>query len=174
MLFVPSPQFRQINGQTGTYPGFPWRVRDVSRLGAQRGYSTALRVNDDENRIRPCVRSHGQPGGTSSKRVQYGEPIRDFSTSRYLIDFIAGVSDVSSGLAPHASGPGVDSNSLYSTSIPQTSRRCSTMRANFRMADDASGAGCVINAAYLLAGFSGENRLSGCGMHRAQVNCRRQ
>jgi hypothetical protein len=35
-----------------------------------------------------------------------------FLDSRYLIDFIASILDVSSGLAPLESDPGVDSNSL--------------------------------------------------------------
>src|ERR1035437_220821 len=62
------------HGASGTYPGFPWRVRDVSRLGARHGYSSALCVNDDENKIRPWVRSHCQLARESSKRVQTGEP----------------------------------------------------------------------------------------------------
>ena len=66
-----------------------------------------------------------------------GEPFCNFSTSRYLIDFITSISDVSSGLAPLDCDPCVDSNSL-SDQDPQTNRRWPTMRAmraNFRMPD---------------------------------------
>jgi hypothetical protein len=42
----------------------------------------------------------------------FGEPNINPRGSRYLFDFIMGISDVSSGLASLDSDPGVDSNSL--------------------------------------------------------------
>ena len=58
----------------------------------------------------------GVGGGASIEglwvRVLRGEPNLNRWTSRHLIDFITGVSDVSSELAPLDSDPGVDSNSF--------------------------------------------------------------
>jgi hypothetical protein len=52
-------------------------------------------------------------------RIHVGEPNSVFLDVRYLIDFITDISDVSSGLSPLESDPGVDSNSL-SDHHPQT------------------------------------------------------
>jgi hypothetical protein len=54
-------------------------------------------------------------------RVQCREPITTSQRSRYLIDFIADISDVSSGLSPLYSAPGVDSNSLSDQHPPNES-----------------------------------------------------
>src|ERR1051326_2500350 len=62
---------------SGRYPRLPRPVRDVSRLGARHGFSSALRVDNDENKIRPWVRSHCQLDGKSSKCVHAGEPCRE-------------------------------------------------------------------------------------------------
>jgi DNA-dependent RNA polymerase auxiliary subunit epsilon len=57
----------------------------------------------------------------SSKRVQTGAPMLNFSTSRYLIDFITSISDASSGLASLDCDPGVDSNPLSDQYPPNES-----------------------------------------------------
>jgi hypothetical protein len=75
-------------------------------------------------------------GRKSSKRVHDGEPIFCFSISRYLIDFITGISDVSSGL-PDLTVTPAWIRTPHPTSIPQTNRRPPTMGANVRMADDS-------------------------------------
>ena len=51
----------------------------------------------------------------------FGEPNTNSQRSRYLIDFITGISDVSSGLAPIYSDPGVDSNSSSDQHPPNES-----------------------------------------------------
>ena len=60
-------------------------------------------------------------GRKSSKRVQCGEPVRHLSNSRYLIDFITGLSDVSSGFARLDSDPSMDSSSLSDQHPPNES-----------------------------------------------------
>jgi len=82
----------------------------VSRLGACHGHGPVFRTDRPQNNGRRRVRSEGQLGAKSSKRVQTGEPVCNPRLSRHLIDFIAGISGVSSGLAPLDSDPGVDSN----------------------------------------------------------------
>jgi hypothetical protein len=67
----------------------------------------------------PPVRSPGQLSRKSSKRVQGGEAIINSQSSRYLIDFIMGISDISSGLAALGSDPGVDSNSSIRPASPK-------------------------------------------------------
>jgi hypothetical protein len=66
-----------------------WRVRDVSKLGACRGQTSAVRSDRSENNARPRVRSLGQLGGESSKRVQTGEPMSCRSKRTCLTGFIA-------------------------------------------------------------------------------------
>ena len=71
-------------------------------------------------------------------RIHEGEPNLNFSTSRYLIDFITSISDASSGLAHLTVTPAWTrtlDNESNPTSIPQTNRHWSTMGANFRMAE---------------------------------------
>jgi hypothetical protein len=43
-------------------------------MGAQTGQASSLAPDHSENNTRPWVRSHGQLGGKSSKRIQTGEP----------------------------------------------------------------------------------------------------
>src|ERR1039458_10410056 len=64
-------------------PGSPSRVRDVSRLGARRGQSSAVRSNRSENNERLRVRSERQLSRKSSKRIQTGEPDSVFGDVRY-------------------------------------------------------------------------------------------
>jgi hypothetical protein len=91
----------------------------VPSLGARRGYGLAAFFYLRVNRGVPLVRTAGLSGGKSSKRVQGGEPNLIRLASRYLIDFIAGILDISSGLAPPDSDPGVDSNSLSDEPTPK-------------------------------------------------------
>ena len=58
------------------------------------------------------VRADPVSGCEGSKCVHDGEPVLTFSTSCYLIDFIVGISGVSSGLGLRGSDPGMDSNSI--------------------------------------------------------------
>ena len=49
----------QLDAPSGRYFGLPWRVRDVSRLGACRGQGPAARTDRFQNSGRPWVRSKG-------------------------------------------------------------------------------------------------------------------
>ena len=73
----------------------------------------------------PGLNASPAGGSVLSRKVQVrvlsGKPIWSFSTSRYLIDFITDISDVSSGLSPLESDPGVDSNSLSDQHPPNES-----------------------------------------------------
>src|ERR1017187_10329843 len=132
--------FGAYHAPSGSYPGLPWRVRDVSRLGAHPGQASAVRSNRSENNRRRPVRSEGQLSRKSSKRVQTGEPIgisrppairlislRAFQT--FLRDW------------PHFGVTPAGTRTLYPASIPQTNRRWPTMSANFRMGEQRDGRG---------------------------------
>jgi hypothetical protein len=65
---------RPDDGASGNYE-VPWRVRDVSGLGARHGFLPAVRMDHSENNARPRVRSQSCLGCISSKRIQTGEPL---------------------------------------------------------------------------------------------------
>jgi hypothetical protein len=91
----------------------------------------------------PCLQYEAATSGSAVNRrvvrIKPDELNLNFSTSRYLIDFITNISDASSGLAHLTVTPAWTrtlDNVSNPTSIPQTNRHWSTIGANFRMADD--------------------------------------
>ena len=99
------------------------------RCGGQRTcvaepHETTDGASHENPRASASARSAGpQPSavwsGRSPVRVLGGEPNFVFRDVRYLIDFITTISDVSSGLSPLESDPGVDSNSLSDQHPPK-------------------------------------------------------
>ena len=82
--------------------------RDMDATAVRDFFAPLQKWLDEQN--------EGKPTGWQAERwwvrVLPGEPNLNRWTSRHLIDFITGVSDVSSELAPFGSDPGMDSNSF--------------------------------------------------------------
>ena len=111
----------------------------ASGIGWPREIFSKLRSGNSSTQFsnllpdRPYLRCRGTHRG--SKRVHDGEANCNLSISRYLIEFIADIPPVSSGLASLQYDPGVDSNSP-SDRHPETTRHWSTMRCSLWIADN--------------------------------------
>jgi hypothetical protein len=115
-----TPMGSGAGGGGGAVRGSP-RRREGGRLGAGGGRlafpkraADAVAMHHRDSRERPCACQR-----KLWVRVPCGEPNLNRWTSGHLIDFITGVSDVSSDLAPFGSDPGVDSNSFVRPASPK-------------------------------------------------------
>jgi hypothetical protein len=73
------------------------------------------------------VRSEGRPCGKSSKRVQTGEPSHRFRSSRYPIDFTAGLRRPPSNSWRQSCNPSMDSNRHGPNGLSNRLSRCLPM-----------------------------------------------